>query len=86
MVRKKTHRKRKSTGLKTKKLTHRQRAAIKALESAGKAGYDLGKKHITKENVKKALEASKKATSYLKGLFKKKKKDSPRVTMSIYRK
>lgn len=56
--------------------------ALNALHAGG--GY--AKKHVTKENIKKAIAESKKATSYLKTLLHKKKKEPQRVTMTLFRK
>jgi len=92
MTRKKQHRTRRRTaGQKLKKIykTVATKKNINAAKSAAKKASDysssLAKKHLTKANVKRALDASKKATSYLAGLLRRKKKEQPRVTMSIRR-
>lgn len=79
-----------------KKTTHRvvrgsarraaQKAAGKIATKALQVGGAYAKKHVTKENIRKAALATKAASQKLFALLKKKKKEPQRVTMTLFRK
>lgn len=82
MVRRTKHKKSRK---KTRKAKHG--LPVKLAKLALEKGTPYAKKHLTKENIRKAAEASKAASKKLFALLRKKKKanSGQRITMSIFR-